>query len=84
MAVLDQETNPATASHGGHAELAAIEGPTAYRRLGAGRQGCGIATVTLSHGIEGASTQAIPQLNPGVDVSDHASGTNPYFEPANK
>jgi len=84
IAVLDRDVNPAIASHGGHAELAAVEGATAYLRLGGGCQGCGMATVTLSQGIEVAITQAVPEINRVVDVTDHASGTNPYFEPAKK
>ena len=84
MAVLDRDVNPAIASHGGHAELAAVEGATAYLRLGGGCQGCGMATVTLSQGIEVAITQAVPEINRVVDVTDHASGTNPYFEQAKK
>ena len=84
MAVLDRDVNPAIASHGGHAELAAVDGATAYLRLGGGCQGCGMATVTLSQGIEVAITQAVPEINHVVDVTDHASGTNPYFEPAKK
>jgi Fe/S biogenesis protein NfuA len=84
MAVLDRDVNPAIASHGGHAELAAVEGATAYLRLGGGCQGCGMATVTLSQGIEVAITQAVPEIDSVVDVTDHASGTNPYFEPAKK
>ena len=84
MAVLDRDVNPAIASHGGHADLAAVEGATAYLRLGGGCQGCGMATVTLSQGIEVAITQAVPEINRVVDVTDHASGTNPYFEPAKK
>jgi Fe/S biogenesis protein NfuA len=84
MAVLDRDINPSIASHGGHAELAAVEGATAYLRLGGGCQGCGMATVTLSQGIEVAITQAIPEIIHVVDVTDHASGTNPYFEPAKK
>jgi Fe/S biogenesis protein NfuA len=84
MAVLDRDVNPSIASHGGHAELAAVEGATAYLRLGGGCQGCGMATVTLSQGIEVAITQAVPGIDRVVDVTDHASGTNPYFEPAKK
>jgi Fe/S biogenesis protein NfuA len=83
-AVLDREVNPSIASHGGHAELAGIEGATAYLRLGGGCQGCGMATVTLSQGIEVAITQAVPEIVQVVDVTDHASGTNPYFEQAKK
>ena len=84
MLVLEREINPSIASHGGHAELAAIEDTTAYLRLGGGCQGCGMATVTLSQGIEVAITQAVPEIKHVVDVTDHASGTNPYFEPAKK
>ena len=84
IAVLDLDVNPAIASHGGHAELAAVDGATAYLRLAGGCQGCGMATVTLSQGIEVAITQAVPEINHVVDVTDHASGTNPYFEPAKK
>lgn len=82
--VLDREVNPSIASHGGHAELAGIEGATAYLRLGGGCQGCGMATVTLSQGIEVAITQAVSEIDRVVDVTDHASGTNPYFEQAKK
>ena len=84
IAVLDRDINPSIASHGGHAELAAVEGATAYLRLGGGCQGCGMATVTLSQGIEVAITQAVPEIIQVVDVTDHASGTNPYFEQAKK
>ena len=84
MAVLDREVNPSIASHGGHAELAAIDGSTAYLRLGGGCVGCGMATVTLSQGIEVAIKEAIPEIDRVVDVTDHASGTNPYFEQAKK
>jgi Fe/S biogenesis protein NfuA len=83
-AVLDREVNPSIASHGGHAELAGIEGTTAYLRLGGGCQGCGMATVTLSQGIEVAITRAVSEIDRVVDVTDHASGTNPYFEQAKK
>src|ERR1039457_1897615 len=83
-AVLDREVNPSIASHGGHAELAGIEGATAYLRLGGGCQGCGMATVTLSQGIEVAITRAVSEIARVVDVTDHASGTNPYFEQAKK
>jgi Fe/S biogenesis protein NfuA len=84
MDVLDREVNPSIAAHGGHAELAGVEGEIAYLRLGGGCQGCGMATVTLSQGIEVAITQAVPEIERVVDVTDHASGRNPYFEPAKK
>jgi Fe/S biogenesis protein NfuA len=82
--VLDQQVNPSIAAHGGHAELVAVEQGTAYLRLGGGCQGCAMATVTLSQGIETAIIQAVPEITSVVDVTDHQSGTNPYFESAKK
>jgi Fe/S biogenesis protein NfuA len=82
--VLDQQVNPTIAAHGGRAELVAVEEETAYLRLGGGCQGCSMATVTLSQGIETAIIQAVPEITSVVDVTDHHSGTNPYFEAAKK
>ena len=84
LQVLDEQINPAIAAHGGQAELVAVEDDTAYVRLGGGCVGCGMATVTLSQGIEVAITDAVPEVRRVVDVTDHASGTNPYYEPAKK
>jgi len=80
--VLDEQINPSIAAHGGRAELVAVEDGVAYLRLGGGCQGCGLATVTLSQGIEVAILDAVPEVTQVVDVTDHASGTNPYFEAA--
>ncbi len=82
--VLDEQINPAIASHGGHAELVAVEGSIAYLRLAGGCQGCGMAAVTLSQGIEVAILDSVPEISEIVDVTDHASGANPYYEAAKK
>jgi Fe/S biogenesis protein NfuA len=82
--VLDRQVNPSIAAHGGHAELVGVEQGTAYLRLSGGCQGCAMATVTLSQGIETALTEAVPEITSVVDVTDHQSGTNPYFEAAKK
>jgi Fe/S biogenesis protein NfuA len=84
LQILDQQINPSIAAHGGQAELVAVEGDTAYLRLSGGCQGCGMATVTLSQGIEVAIREQIPEITRVVDTTDHASGTNPYFEAAKK
>jgi Fe/S biogenesis protein NfuA len=82
--VLDQEINPAIAAHGGYAELVAVEGSVAYLRLSGGCQGCGLAAVTLSQGIEVAILDSVPEITEVVDVTDHASGDNPFYEAAKK
>jgi len=82
--VLDRQVNPSIAAHGGRAELVAVEQGTAYLKLSGGCQGCAMATVTLSQGIERTILQAVPEIASVVDVTDHQSGTNPYFEAAKK
>lgn len=82
--VLETQINPAIASHGGVAELVAVDEGIAYLRLGGGCQGCGMASVTLSQGIEVALTDAIPEIVGVRDVTDHESGENPFYESAKK
>lgn len=82
--VLDAQINPSIASHGGRADLVAVTDGAAYLRLSGGCAGCGMAAVTLSQGIEVAIKQSVPEIVRIVDVTDHASGTNPYYEPAKK
>lgn len=82
--VLEEQINPAIAMHGGSAELVAVEDDAAYLRLGGGCVGCGMVSVTLNQGIEVAITEAVPEIRRVVDVTDHASGTNPYYEAAKK
>jgi len=80
--VLSLQINPAIAAHGGTAELVAAEGDTAYVRLGGGCQGCGMAAMTLKRGVESAIRAAVPEIEQVIDVTDHASGENPYYQPA--
>jgi len=82
--VLDIQVNPSIAAHGGRADLVAVEDGSAYLRLSGGCAGCGMASVTLSQGIEVAIMTSVPEIVRIVDVTDHAAGTNPYYEPAKK
>ncbi|HEX4905301.1 MAG TPA: NifU family protein [Acidimicrobiales bacterium] len=82
--VLTEFINPSIAAHGGTAELVAVEDDTAYVRLGGGCVGCGMAAVTLSQGITVAIKESVPEIVNVIDTTDHASGTNPYYEAAKK
>jgi Fe/S biogenesis protein NfuA len=84
LAVLESQVNPSIAMHGGHADLVAVEEGVVYVRLSGGCQGCGLASVTLSQGIEVALRDSVPEVVSVVDVTDHASGANPFYEPAKK
>jgi Fe/S biogenesis protein NfuA len=84
--LLEAHINPQIASHGGRADLAGVEEDEGkvYLQLSGGCQGCGMAQVTLKQGIEQSLRQALPQITEVVDVTDHASGTNPYYASSKK
>ncbi|VAV98978.1 NfuA Fe-S protein maturation [hydrothermal vent metagenome] len=82
--VLRVQINPAIASHGGVVDLVAVEEGIAYVRLGGGCQGCGLAGVTLSQGIEATIVAMVPEVNQVIDVTDHSSGDNPFYEQSKK
>ena len=78
--LLDTQINPAVASHGGHVELVDVHDDIVYIRFGGGCQGCGMVSVTLNQGVEQAIHEAFPEIREIVDVTDHAAGTNPYYQ----
>jgi len=80
-AVLEQSVNPAIASHGGRADLVALndENGTAYLRLSGGCQGCAMSQMTLRQGIETTLLEEVPELTKILDVTDHGSGENPFY-----
>jgi Fe/S biogenesis protein NfuA len=79
--VLERYVNPSIASHGGRAELVAMDDErfVAFVRLSGGCQGCAMSRMTLSQGIETTLREEIPELVGVVDVTDHASGENPFY-----
>ncbi len=76
-----EEINPMVARHGGKVELLDVQDATVVVRMMGGCQGCGMATVTLRQGIETALRQAVPGVRGIKDITDHASGKNPYYGP---
>jgi len=82
--LLDGEINPSLAMHGGYAQLDRVEGDTAYVIMGGGCQGCGLAQLTLTEGIKAQIENRIPEIREVVDVTDHASGLNPFYEASAK
>ena len=78
--LIDERINPAVASHGGQIDLLDVTDDSIYIHMGGGCQGCGMADVTLKHGIEGMIQEHFPEIKNIIDTTDHASGTNPYYE----
>jgi len=82
QALLDTQINPGVATHGGQVELVDVRDNVVYIRFSGGCQGCGMVGVTLNQGVEEAIRQAFPEIREIVDTTDHAAGTNPYYQPS--
>ena len=79
--VLEAEINPGLASHGGMVSLETITPEKeVVLRFGGGCHGCGMADVTLKNGIETTLKKHFPEITAIVDATDHASGSNPYYQ----
>lgn len=78
--VLTNQINPSVAQHGGWVALLDVKDDVAYIELGGGCVGCGMVDVTLKQGVEVAIKASVPKIASVVDTTDHASGTNPYFQ----
>jgi Fe-S cluster biogenesis protein NfuA len=82
--LFDNQVNPMVARHGGRVELIDVQDAVVMLRMAGGCQGCGMADVTLRQGIEAMLQQHVPEVQGVVDITDHASGSNPYFAAAKK
>jgi Fe/S biogenesis protein NfuA len=78
--VIQERVNPGVASHGGQVTLLDVKDGTVYLRLGGGCQGCGQADTTVKEGIQSMICEEVPEIHTVLDVTDHAAGTNPYFQ----
>ena len=77
--LLDEQVNPALASHGGFATLIGVDGDKAIVTMGGGCQGCAVSAMTLRDGIERAIKDNVPEITEVVDATDHAAGENPFY-----
>ena len=77
--ILDEQINPAIASHGGLISILDVQGNKLFLEMGGGCQGCGAADVTLRQGVEATLREHIPELGEIYDTTDHTAGTNPYY-----
>ena len=77
---IDQFVNPGVAQHGGHVTLVDVRDNVVYIQMGGGCQGCGMASVTLSQGIERILRDQVPEIEGIEDVTNHQGGENPYYQ----
>ena len=77
--IINNEVNPAVASHGGVVELVGVDENKAIIAFGGGCQGCGMADVTLKQGVEVMIMDNVPEIIEVIDATDHAAGANPFY-----
>jgi len=82
--LFDKEVNPAVSAHGGYFTLLDVQDNNVYVELGGGCQGCGMANVTLRQGVEERLREVLPEMVDLIDQTDHASGSNPYYQASKK
>jgi Fe/S biogenesis protein NfuA len=77
--VLEELINPRIASHGGAVEMVDLADDVLYVRMSGGCQGCAASAATLRQGVERMVREEVPEIREIVDLTDHTSGTNPYY-----
>ena len=77
--LLDQQANPAIASHGGSVVVERVESRNVFLRMSGGCQGCAASSATLRQGIENMLRAGLPEINEIIDLTDHSAGTNPFY-----
>ena len=81
--MLDHETNPSIASHGGKISIGEVKDRNLYIEMSGGCQGCAASQVTLRQGFELMVRRVAPEVVDIIDATDHASGTSPFYKHAN-
>ena len=78
--LIDTRINPSVASHGGNIQLLDVTEDSVYVHRGGGCQGCGQASATLKQGVQTMIQEEFPEIVNVIDTTDHAAGTNPYYQ----
>ena len=79
-ALIKTEVNPALAAHGGFVTYVGHDGEgTAYLTMGGGCHGCSMSRMTMLDGVQTMLVEQFPEIERVRDLTDHASGENPYY-----
>lgn len=77
--LIEEQINPALASHGGYVVLHSVQDNKVYLEMGGGCQGCAMSYQTLKEGIETSIRAAVPSIQTVVDVTRHDEGQDPFY-----
>lgn len=79
-AVVATDVNPALAAHGGFVTYVGHDGEgTAYLTMGGGCHGCSMSRMTMLDGVQTMLVEQVPGVERVKDLTDHASGENPFY-----
>jgi Fe/S biogenesis protein NfuA len=79
-AMITGEVNPALAAHGGFVSYVGHDGEgTAYLTMGGGCHGCSMSKMTMLDGVQTMLSEAIEGVQRVKDLTDHATGENPFY-----
>jgi len=76
--IIDEQINPGIATHGGNITLVDVEDGNVIVSFGGGCKGCSAVDVTLKNGVEKIIKEHIPEIVSISDITDHATGENPF------
>lgn len=69
--VMEEEVNPALASHGGGATVTKVDNGVVLVELEGGCKGCPGARMTMKNGIEALLKERVPDVKEVIDDTDH-------------
>lgn len=79
-AVISTDVNPALAAHGGFVTFVGHDGEgIAYLTMGGGCHGCSMSKMTMLEGVQTTLVEQVPGVVKVRDITDHATGANPYY-----
>jgi Fe/S biogenesis protein NfuA len=79
-AVIATDINPSLADHGGFVTFVGHDGEgIAYLTMGGGCHGCSMSKMTMLDGVQTTLVEQVPTIAKVRDITDHATGANPYF-----
>jgi Fe/S biogenesis protein NfuA len=79
-AVIATDVNPSLAAHGGFVTFVGHDGEgIAYLTMGGGCHGCSMSKMTMLEGVQTTLVEQVPAIAKVRDITDHATGANPYY-----
>ena len=78
--IIEAEINPALDAHGGFVTFVGHDDEgRVFLTMGGGCHGCAMSRMTMLQGVQATILERVTGVTKVVDVTDHATGSNPYY-----